>query len=261
MWSQSTNVTDGWTDGQTDGRHAIPKPRICTKVRCAVTMSWRFELQSSETASKLTKLTWALRAVLKLYCVVVNFYLCVYRRVKNGVLEWLTVVYGVKELDDCMWQSFEISSMDLVLCFLLSSKQALRECKFFASYHIPRIVPGWVELRVFTVTQYHGCTPTCLLLKCSHQFRQRLQYMHESFVRISILGWQRKTDLIARLIDRMTASSRRNIGAAFDEINDYKRDEAQAVTTVVNSATCEPKSRLSFSSCCGLRDGLGRANT
>ena len=32
MWSQSTNVTDG----QTDGRHAIPRPRICTKVHCAV---------------------------------------------------------------------------------------------------------------------------------------------------------------------------------------------------------------------------------
>ena len=34
MWSQSTNVTDG----QTDGRHAIPRPRICTKVHCAVKM-------------------------------------------------------------------------------------------------------------------------------------------------------------------------------------------------------------------------------
>ena len=32
MWSQSTNVTDG----QTDGRHPIPIPRICTKVHCAV---------------------------------------------------------------------------------------------------------------------------------------------------------------------------------------------------------------------------------
>ena len=32
MWSQSTN----FTDGQTDGRHAIPIPRICTKVHCAV---------------------------------------------------------------------------------------------------------------------------------------------------------------------------------------------------------------------------------
>ena len=24
------------TDGRTDGRHAIPRPRICTKVHCAV---------------------------------------------------------------------------------------------------------------------------------------------------------------------------------------------------------------------------------
>ena len=32
MWSQSTNVTDR----RTDGRHAIPRPRICTKVHCAV---------------------------------------------------------------------------------------------------------------------------------------------------------------------------------------------------------------------------------
>jgi len=32
MWSQITNVTDG----QTDGRHAIPWPRKCTKVHCAV---------------------------------------------------------------------------------------------------------------------------------------------------------------------------------------------------------------------------------
>jgi len=37
MWSQSTNVTDGRKDGQTDGRHAIPRPRICTKVHYAVT--------------------------------------------------------------------------------------------------------------------------------------------------------------------------------------------------------------------------------
>ena len=36
MWSQSTNVTDGQTDGQTDRRHAIPRPRKCTKVHCAV---------------------------------------------------------------------------------------------------------------------------------------------------------------------------------------------------------------------------------
>ena len=36
MWSQSTNVTDGRTDRRTDGRHAIPRPRICTKVHCAV---------------------------------------------------------------------------------------------------------------------------------------------------------------------------------------------------------------------------------
>ena len=32
MWSQITNVTDG----QTDGQHAIPRTRICTKVHCAV---------------------------------------------------------------------------------------------------------------------------------------------------------------------------------------------------------------------------------
>jgi len=36
MWSQITNVTDGRTDRRTDGRHAIPRPRICTKVHCAV---------------------------------------------------------------------------------------------------------------------------------------------------------------------------------------------------------------------------------
>ena len=36
MWSQNTNVTDRQTDGRTDGRHAIPIPRICTKVHCAV---------------------------------------------------------------------------------------------------------------------------------------------------------------------------------------------------------------------------------
>jgi len=28
MWSQSTNVTDGQTDRQTDGRHAIAIPRF-----------------------------------------------------------------------------------------------------------------------------------------------------------------------------------------------------------------------------------------
>jgi len=32
MWSQITSVTDG----RTDRRHAIPRPRICTKVHCAV---------------------------------------------------------------------------------------------------------------------------------------------------------------------------------------------------------------------------------
>ena len=32
MWSQITNVTDG----RTDGRHAIPRPRKCIKVHCAV---------------------------------------------------------------------------------------------------------------------------------------------------------------------------------------------------------------------------------
>jgi len=46
IWSQSTNVTDGRRDGQTDrrtdGRHAIPRPRICTKVHCAVTTIWTF---------------------------------------------------------------------------------------------------------------------------------------------------------------------------------------------------------------------------
>ena len=36
MWSQITNVTDRQTDGQTDRRHAIPRPRICIKVHCAV---------------------------------------------------------------------------------------------------------------------------------------------------------------------------------------------------------------------------------
>ena len=35
MWSQITNVTDR----RTDGRHAIPRPRICTKVHCAVKIS------------------------------------------------------------------------------------------------------------------------------------------------------------------------------------------------------------------------------
>jgi len=38
MWLQITNVTDGQTDSQTDRRHAIPRPRICTKVHCAVKM-------------------------------------------------------------------------------------------------------------------------------------------------------------------------------------------------------------------------------
>jgi len=33
MWSQITNVTDGQTDGRTT---CDPKPRICTKVHCAV---------------------------------------------------------------------------------------------------------------------------------------------------------------------------------------------------------------------------------
>jgi len=37
MWSQITNVTDG----QTDRRHAIPRPRICTKVHCAVKIQVR----------------------------------------------------------------------------------------------------------------------------------------------------------------------------------------------------------------------------
>ena len=32
MWSQITN----FTDRRTDGRHVIPRPRICTKVHCAV---------------------------------------------------------------------------------------------------------------------------------------------------------------------------------------------------------------------------------
>ena len=43
MWSQSTNVTDGQTDRRTDGRHAIPRPRICTKVHCAVKIEWKME--------------------------------------------------------------------------------------------------------------------------------------------------------------------------------------------------------------------------
>ena len=36
MWSQITDVTDRQTDRQTVRRHAIPRPRICTKVHCAV---------------------------------------------------------------------------------------------------------------------------------------------------------------------------------------------------------------------------------
>jgi len=31
MWSQSTNVTDGQTDGQRDRRHAIAIPRFALK--------------------------------------------------------------------------------------------------------------------------------------------------------------------------------------------------------------------------------------
>jgi len=34
-----TLQTDRRTDGQTDGRHAIPRPRKCTKVHCAVKTS------------------------------------------------------------------------------------------------------------------------------------------------------------------------------------------------------------------------------
>ena len=34
-----TLQTDGQTDGQTDRRHAIPRPRKCTKVHCAVKVS------------------------------------------------------------------------------------------------------------------------------------------------------------------------------------------------------------------------------
>ena len=46
MWSQSTNVTDR----RTDGRHAIPRPCICTKVHCAVKMlQAKLQLQDAVT--------------------------------------------------------------------------------------------------------------------------------------------------------------------------------------------------------------------
>ena len=40
---QRHRQTDRRTEGQTDGRHAIPRPRICTKVHCAVKTNklWR----------------------------------------------------------------------------------------------------------------------------------------------------------------------------------------------------------------------------
>jgi len=39
MWSWSTNVTDGQTDGQTDRRHAIARPRFAAVVHRAVKTS------------------------------------------------------------------------------------------------------------------------------------------------------------------------------------------------------------------------------
>ena len=47
VWSQSTNVTDRQTDRQTNRRHAIPRPRSCTKVHCAVKTLWK-EQQCSQ---------------------------------------------------------------------------------------------------------------------------------------------------------------------------------------------------------------------
>ena len=35
------------TDGQTDGRHAIPRPRICTKVHCAVKTGYLIDVNNS----------------------------------------------------------------------------------------------------------------------------------------------------------------------------------------------------------------------
>jgi len=46
MWSQITNVTDR----QTDRRHAIAIPRICTKVHCAV-----INLNNSNNSNKAAK--------------------------------------------------------------------------------------------------------------------------------------------------------------------------------------------------------------
>ena len=59
MWSQITNVTDGQTDGQTDGRtdgrHAIPRPRKCTKVHCAVKNNHRLNVSSSPVLTAIPR--------------------------------------------------------------------------------------------------------------------------------------------------------------------------------------------------------------
>jgi len=42
MWSQSTNVTDRQTDGQTDRRHAISIPRVHSAVITMTNYSWKW---------------------------------------------------------------------------------------------------------------------------------------------------------------------------------------------------------------------------
>jgi len=53
MCSQITNVTDR----QTDGRHAIPRPRICTKVHCAVKTNGAFKKKSPNLRHRWTNFT------------------------------------------------------------------------------------------------------------------------------------------------------------------------------------------------------------
>jgi len=61
MWSQITNVTDG--------RHAIPRPRICNKVHCAVKMNHSISLTDGVTSCRSQSYIYRSNIKQLLYCV------------------------------------------------------------------------------------------------------------------------------------------------------------------------------------------------
>ena len=102
MWSQSTNVTDR----RTDGRHAIPRPRICTKVHCAVKMCKK---PIQQICCQL-KARLAFRRLLSVWCHHTD------KRRRNANLVWIAIcVHVVLFCSICLSATLSVFPFTVIL--------------------------------------------------------------------------------------------------------------------------------------------------